>query len=362
VDNGRVNIKKIGIADNSGDIVTGGYIFSVDYYESTDSWMGSYPPIGYPNNDVYFVYNFPKPEEITLQQKTYIQRFVKDFEAVLYGSNFKDPATGYRAYINVNSFLDYFIVNEVSRNIDGYKKSCFFNKNRNSVNGLLNAGPVWDFDWAWKNISECYFGVTDGSGWAYKVLECNGWPTPAGWMPRLMEDPKFVDELKSRYSTLRKTTLSKAYLMHYIDSVNTIIADAQVRHYKKWPTLGLNVGTPESDYIPTTFAGETNKFKNWINTRLTWLDKQLLVPVTGLSDVAVPVCRLYPNPAHEILNVDADRPVESVKIYNYTGAMVLAVSDELKAPIDVSTLKPGMYIVKVKMNGGRSISGKLIIE
>lgn len=365
-DKGRVNIKKLGTTDNDGDAVTGGYIFSVDYHENSDSWMGSFPPPGYPEKDVYYVYKFPKPDEITLQQKAYIRNFVYDFESVLYGSDFKNPVSGYKAYINVASFIDYFIVSEVSRNVDGYKKSCFYNKNRNSVNGLLNAGPVWDFDWAWKNISECYFGVTDGSGWAYKVLECNVWPTPTGWIPRLMEDPLFVEQLKVRYSTLRKTTLSNEYLLHYIDSVNTIIADAQVRHFTKWAILGKNVGAPEVGIIPATFEGETTKFKNWITTRLSWLDKQLLVPLgTGPETPSAGlICELFPNPAHDILSIIVNLPVKSVRIYNYTGRLVQTVSDINPVPIriDVSSLKSGIYIVEVNFLVGRTISNKLIID
>lgn len=365
-DKGRVNIKKLGTNDNDGDAVTGGYIFSVDYYENSDSWMGSFSPPGYPDKDIYYVYNFPKPDEITLQQKAYIRNFVYDFESVLYGNDFKNPLTGYRAYINVPSFIDYFIISEVSRNVDGYKKSCFYNKNRNSVNGLLNAGPVWDFDWAWKNIPECYFGVTDGSGWAYKVLECNGWPTPTGWIPRLMEDPKFVEQLKVRYSTLRKTTLSNEYLMHYIDSVNIVVAEAQVRHFVKWPILGQNVGTPEVGNIPATFEGETTKFKNWITKRLSWLDSQLLVPLgTGPEKpTAGQISKLFPNPAHDILNIKVNLPVESVRIYNYTGKLIRIATDKVQGPLqlDISTLGTGIYIVEVKLLAGSTISNKLIIN
>jgi hypothetical protein len=365
-DKGRVNIQKLGTADNTGDIVTGGYIFSVDYYEYNNYWKGSFSPPDYPGKDVYFVYNFPKPDEITASQKSYLQNYVHDLESVLYGNNFKDPISGYRAYINVASFINYFIVNEVSRNVDGYKKSCFFNKDRNSVNGLLNAGPVWDFDWAWKNINECYFGVTNGSGWAYKVLECNVWPTPTGWMPRLMEDPAFVDELKIRYSALRKTTLSNSYLMHYIDSVNIQIADAHVRHFKKWPILGQNVGAPEVGYIPTTFAAETTKFKTWITTRLQWLDAQLLVPDSyGIDEnQAGLACRLFPNPAHDILAIETKVSIESLNVYSYTGGQIQS-TDGIHSnmiQVNVSNLKSGIYVVKMKLEGGSIISRKLIIE
>jgi len=367
IDKGRINIKKLDNTENTGDKVTGGYVFSVDYYENDyDSWLGGFSPIGYPGNEVYFVYNFPKPDEITVQQKAYIQNFVHNFEAVLYSNDFNNPAAGYRKYIDVASFIDYFIVSEVSRNVDGYKKSCFFNKDRDSEGGLLKAGPPWDFDWAWKNIGECYFGVTDGSGWAYKVLECGVWPTPTGWMPRLMEDPEFVAELKIRYSTLRKTTLSNTRLMQYIDSVNTLIAVAQNRHYQKWPILGQNVGAPEVDFIPATYAGETYKFKDWINTRLNWLDEQLLVPLPdGIDDIQTEsTCRLFPNPTHEILSLDTGMPFESVDIFSYTGKLVLSTTNNKtsSSQINVSDLTPGIYIVKIRMTQGNILSNKLVID
>ena len=181
-----------------------------------------------------------------------------------------------------------------------------------------------------------------------------------------MEDPQFVAELKVRYSTLRKTTLSNDYLMHYIDSVNTVISAAEVRHFRKWPILGQNVGAPESDYIPTTFEGETNKFKSWISTRLAWLDKQLLVPLTTGPEIpsAGQVCRIFPNPAHDILNIDSNMQVESLQIYSYTGMLVQADSKARPAPfqLNISGLIPGIYIMNLKLQDGRTISRKLIIN
>lgn len=364
-DKGRVNIKKLDNTDNSGDALTGGYIFSVDYYEYNNYWKGSYSPLDYPDKDVYFVYNFPKPDEITVQQAAYIQQYVRDIERVLYGSNFLDPVTGYRSLINTSSFINYFIVNEVARNVDGYKKSCFYNKDRNSVSGLLNAGPVWDFDWAWKNINECYFGVTNGAGWAYKVLECNVWPTPTGWIPRMMEDPQFVDELKIRYSALRKSTLSNAYLMHYVDSVNLLISDAQVRHFKKWPILGQNVGAPEVGFIPGTFSGETTKFKNWITTRMLWLDSQLLVPDSyGIDENPALACRIFPNPAKDVITIETSDPAELLRIYSYDGKQIksAALNNATLSKCDVNDLKTGIYVLRIDAADGKIITKKFIVE
>jgi len=69
--------------------------------------------------------------------------------------------------------------------------------------------------------------------------------------------------------------LSETYLYSYIDSVYTLVEDAQKRHYDKWRILGVNVGTPETDSQPTTYAGEITKFKEWIAIRLAWMDAHL---------------------------------------------------------------------------------------
>ena len=85
-------------------------------------------------------------ELITYEQKRYIQAYVDSFEEVLHGSGFKNPVTGYAAYIDINSFRDYFILSEVSRNVDAYKKSRFLFKDKESKGGKIHSGPPWDYD------------------------------------------------------------------------------------------------------------------------------------------------------------------------------------------------------------------------
>jgi len=368
VDKNRLNIDKLNVNQNEGDTLTGGYLFSIDYYEWNNSWAGSYSPPGYSGKVVYFVNNYPKPDEITSKQKSYIQNFVYTIEKNLYSTEYKDPVKGYSSYFDVQSFIDYFIVNEISRNVDGYKKSCFYNKSRDSKGGKIAAGPVWDFDWAWKNIWDCgIFQHTDGSGWAYKILECDPWPTPTGWIPRLMQDPPFVSELKSRYTSLRNNILSNSSIMNYIDSVNNLISNAQVRHYQKWPILGENVGAPELDNIPSTFEGETNKFKNWITTRLNWLDQQMLIT----SDPIVPglnndesFLAIYPNPTSEMLTIDANKSISSISVFSFTGREVLSKTDlnSSKIQISLKSFPPGLYVAKINLKGGLIRINNFVIE
>jgi hypothetical protein len=277
-DKDRVDISKLTSADTSGNALTGGYIIKIDYEDGTgkDGWRGNYPAIGRTSSRPYYIYSYPKPSEIVDKQKFYIQSFINKIDSILRSPVWKDPVEGYLKYLNIQAFIDYFIVGEVSRNVDAYKKSAFFYKDRDDKDGRLQPGPVWDFDWAWKNMSECMSDGIDGSGWTYLISSvCRTWPVPPGWAEKLLEDEIFANELHSRYTQLRKTILSGEYFNHYIDSISTLVSEAQVRHYQKWPILGINVGSPEIDEQPKTFEGEITKFKNWISTRMNWLDANM---------------------------------------------------------------------------------------
>ncbi len=369
-DDHRVDIAKLDEDDNAGDSLTGGYIFKTDYYDETNSWLSQYSPMDRPDGLVYFVYEYPDPGILTTDQKNYLKDFVNSFETVLYGAAFDDPQQGYRSFINVNSFIDYFIIGELSRNVDAYKKSAFFFKEKENKGGLISRGPVWDFDWAWKNMNDnCdIFAAMDGSGWAYKVNECKDWPVAPGWMVRLLDDKSFQDELFTRYTTLRKTFLSEESLNQYVDSVALLVDDAQARHYERWPILGINVGTPEVDYQPDTYAGEIAKFKDWIQKRLTWLDAnmpgELIVSSRDARTDNLTVLRLFPNPASGLLFIESDQAIQKIEIYNAAGAPVIVnlTGGIYSSAIDVSRLAPGLYIAKITFDKNAMVTRRFVVK
>ncbi|PHN08144.1 CotH kinase family protein [Flavilitoribacter nigricans] len=356
-DKNRIPVAKLDADDISGDKLTGGYIFKIDYYNAEDSWQGNYHPVDNPWADVHFVYHDPKPEELQPEQKQYIQSYINTFESVLYGDDFADPTTGYANYLDVGSFIDYFIVSEISRNVDAYKKSRFFFKHRNRDGGLIHSGPVWDFDWSFKNLADCsIFRATDGSGWAYQVNgACSVSPSPAGWMVRLMQDERFQEQLGNRYRQLRESYLSDAYLHHFIDSIALLVDTAQQRHYYTYPTLGKNTGAPEVDAIPNTFPGEVTKLKDWLNLRLAWLDANM--PDITTTDVSTPSTtaqvRIFPNPTRDLLYVESGRIIQRIELYSPSGEKIrdLPVSAYEKT-VPLQTLPAGMYVIKVYLQEG----------
>lgn len=365
-DNNRVNITKLQPDNDTGDNLTGGYIIKNDYMgDNEEGWLSNYSVKGIAGErQVNFIYNQPQADEITLSQKAYIRDFIRSFEEALYGSNFKDPSDGYRKYIDVRSFIDYFILSELSRNVDSYKKSKFFFKDPDSRGGLLQSGPPWDFDWAYKNIPECQFGVTDGSGWAYRAIDCSHWPPYTGWVPRLMQDPKFVNHLKTRYTGLRKTILSNENIFHFIDSVSSLLGEAQERHYTTWDILGkVSDGAPEVDPQPATFEEAVTQFKNWITTRLIWLDNFMPGVIIDKNSTAEYVnIRLYPDPAFGNVVIESDSIISKIEFYSVTGIKLKVVNFEgLSVNINLDGMRTGFYIVRITLKNSAVITRKLII-
>jgi hypothetical protein len=78
------------------------------------------------------------------EQRDYIQGFMNDFEDALYSDDFADEHLGYKRYIDLPSLVDYFIVNELGHNVDGYRLSTYMYKDRDSIDSLLHFGPLWD--------------------------------------------------------------------------------------------------------------------------------------------------------------------------------------------------------------------------
>ncbi len=370
-DNNRVNIAKLTATENAGDSLTGGYILQQNYWDGNNSFESNYSPIDHPDFDVHFVYEYPKPDVITPQQKTYIASYVDTLETALYSNAFMDSASGYRNYMSVPSFIDYFIVNEFARSNDGFKKSVFFHKDKNSNGGKLKAGPVWDFDWAYKNLATCdIFDNTDGSGWAHLINDCFTDNYSTGWYVRLLQDSTFANQLRCTYEEYRTTILDTVSLFAYIDSVHDLVQNAQARHFQRWPILGTNVASPELEPIATTYSAEIEKLKQWIALRLTWLDE-------NISGLCVPVVdgveqnrenqsiAYYPNPSNGHFRFEGSLPSSSpmqMMVYDVTGKLIDSKSlNAGRQQFDYEIHKAGVYYFTIHNAHAYLQQGKLVV-
>lgn len=271
----RVAIAKLNPEDTIGLELTGGYIMKIDK-NSNGADLGFVSKVKSTTNlDINWLHHYPDSNDIKPKQRKYIQNFIDTVELLIASPGFSDPVKGYKKYISVNSFIDYFLITEFSRNIDAYKASSFFYKEKleaDGSKGMLKAGPVWDYNFAFGNASFCSGAQT--TGWMYDGCVPATIPTPILWR-RLLGDTNYANAVKCRYLELRKTLLDTGNLFQYLNryAFDTLDA-AQKRHFTKWKILGTNPGGFNA-YIASSYLDEMNRLKNWIRNRLNWMDANL---------------------------------------------------------------------------------------
>ena len=212
VDKNRVAITEMTDKDNTGDAVTGGYLLELDFHYDNDfQWK---------DHNIPFAVKYPEPEHLTSQQKTYITNYIAEVSNVIYGSNFKDPVNGYAKYLDVDSFVDYWLVYEIMCNHElGNPGSVYFHKDRG---GKLVAGPCWDFDWG---VLSFYT-----SGGDTRLVN-----RYAIWYSRLFEDPAFKSKVKARFNELLSQLET---IPSWMDQYRDMLTESAELNFQMWDPAG----------------------------------------------------------------------------------------------------------------------------
>lgn len=378
IDKGRLNLANVLPRDTVGDELTGGYILKIDRPESTDVdgvnyWISPYRAPTRLQQRVFFIHQDPKGRNLLPVQHAYIRDHITRFEDVMYSENYKDRETGYRAYVDFVSFVDYYIINELSRNLDGYRISTFLHKDKDSKGGKITMGPYWDYNICFGNAN--FFAAGQTAGWIVDGMgDADGYAMPF-WWGKLRLDPFFNSVLKRRWNEWKETYINTNYLNQFIDSCAASLGDAQKRNFRVWDVLGVHVWP--NNYVGGTYTNELNYLKNWLRDRITWMDSQIqpIVDVTvGVEDAPALVFDLVttPNPFPDGLLFKFFLPRESqfdLSIRDITGREVYRYSGRLQeglhdVPVELSVARypARMFIYQVQIDGLLRKSGKIIRE
>lgn len=362
-DDDRINISKVTTTDNFYPELTGGYIFKIDRRDE-DGWSSLLGGNSPSNSHFYYQYVYPQDTAITPTQKTYIKDFMDSMETTMNSSYFASTTNGYSKYIKTSSFIDYFIISELSKSIDGYRLSTYLYKENISQGGKLNIGPVWDYDLAWHNCN--YGNAFDPAGWEYQLPD-TAYPSPT-WWSRFMEDQNFKNMLSCRWNELRETLITTNYLNSYIDGAAAVLNEAQQRNFKQWPIMGSYIAPNPQPQASASYLGEIADLKNWIASRIPWLDANIYgtCPSVGIEELAFePDMSGSPNPFTDNLRVSYKVPAGmiqgsdaqvKVELLNVLGEPVQTLYSGGKQPgsyeeyINTQQLAAGIYIVKLSVN------------
>jgi len=244
--------------DASGDL-SGAYLFKYEGGAGTGAGWRSARGVRYDFQD-------PSGDVITEAQVAWLSRWMDDFEAGILRGDAPEK------WIDVRSFTDAVIVNELSRNIDAYRRSTFFTKVPDADGGLLHAGPAWDYNLAWGNADFCAGDRVEGLVWEEDELCPDAHQIPA-WYLKLLRDPRFTAPLRCRWEDLRGGVLADGAIGATIDTLATPLAAAEARDQAIWRTLGVDIWP--NAYVGATWADELD-YLGWFATqRAAWLDANL---------------------------------------------------------------------------------------
>ncbi len=356
-DKNRVDMAKLLPEDVTGNELSGGYLLRIDKLSdmpSTDYWVSPViPPLaGY--RQVTYQYFDPKYTELNEPQRNYIRDHMLEFESALIFGNYKDPEKGYRAYLDIPSFVDMMILNEFTKDVDGFRLSHYFYKQKDSNGGKLVTGPPWDYNLTFGN-SDFTEDIHQTYNWVHTLS------MTIYWWARVMEDSWFRNQLRCRWDELFETVLSSEHLHGIIDSTIQVMGESVPRNFRRWPVLGVYIW-PNS-YVGQNYSDEEWYLRNWIDDRLEWMDGKWggqCWPLSSDSDQVIPLPeqkRIYPNPSnlsHTFVDLNGFVEAEvSFRLFDMSGRVVhqgvahYSGSEFAYALPDLSFLPNGVYTLEI---------------
>jgi len=246
--------QKVEVKSNRLNLPDNGYLVEIDQDYRLDADDVFFKPTIFTQKHNENVFNIKEPSvDYNTAEFNLIKDYINNFEAALFGANFKDAQIGYQAYIDLPSFIDWYLVQEIAKSVDAkYYSSIYFNY---IPGNKIKMGPLWDFDLSYGNVDYANSQYTNGF-----------WIKENPWYKRLFEDPAFESEVKERFMYFYNNT---NVILDKIDEYAKQLERAQGKNYEKWPTLGTYVW-PNPVYFDT-HAEEVSHLKDWVTKRMEWL-------------------------------------------------------------------------------------------
>ena len=356
-DGNRVDISKLNPGEITGDDVTGGYILKFDWFYTGDNIGGFESEY----DNMIYNYHYPKPSDIVPEQEAYIEEYINEFETIMMGTDYTNDSTGYPSMMNVESFVDFILLQELAKNVDAYRLSTYIYKDKESIDNRLTAGPVWDFNHGFGN---CDYGETwEVDNW---LLEYNpeGGDQVAFWWEFLWEDLAFQHKAAVRYTELRQTIFSEEHIYSIIDSIADYLGPAVDRNFARWPLLGNYIWP--NYYVFDTYEEEIDYLKSWTAQRLAWMDSDILLSLDP-SPIAAGF-RLngpFPNPFNPSTVISYELPYDlniEINIFNVLGRKVRSLLNEIRPAGKGATIwdgktesghlaSGGVYFISIQVRG-----------
>lgn len=275
---GRVQVDELknnlGGVNDQAPQVTGGYLLEWDFRAGGDHNV----TVG---DSGTVAINEPEDETdgsgITQAQINYVSTYLNSADVAVFANNFADPTNGWRKYIDENSLIDWYLIQELTKNLDAnLYTSCFMYKTRDSVvNGVtvpgkLYFGPIWDFD---TSMGDANYPGNQGttSGWYLRNENSaiGAKMTSETWINRLFADPTFAAKVKARWQQVSPTLAASD---SFIAAQSSIIAGSADANFRKW---NINERLETEQVIKGSWPAEVSYLRSWLSARIAWMNANI---------------------------------------------------------------------------------------
>lgn len=241
------------IGENRVNVGDGGFLLEIDSKAASDEITFKVPHIGQPINI--------KDPDVVIGDDNYIyvSEYLNKVDAVLFSDNWLDENTGYKTLVDMQSFVEWYLMMEITKNNDAaFFTSCYMHLSRD---GKLKMGPIWDFDASlggyWPGLGRDF--INDPEDFYIKTES-------GAWIARLFEDPAFVKAVKDSFASYYNNQLS---INAHIDSVAQANLLSVIANNKLWGTLCSRKSHDEE--VEKAYFEQIDYLKNWLSSRLEWL-------------------------------------------------------------------------------------------
>ncbi len=266
------------------DDITGGYLIE---YESIRDRYDAEPSGFITKHEIGIV--IKSPEYVSVSQASYIASIMQGFENAVFSENGVDPESGkrYDEFIDKNSLVRKYLLNEFIKNYDGNSSSEFFFKPEDRISELVYAGPVWDLDNSYADYAREYNAkyLSTPEGFYISNASAN-----TNWWPNLCAIQDFHDSVVQYFNGNFRTAIeiilgrlpSVSGKLKSLNDYQKAIEESAEMNYVLYPYMKAERGVIQTG---DTFQENMDYLRLYITERMDFLDREWIENDDRLKDL-----------------------------------------------------------------------------
>lgn len=233
--------------------ISGGYLLEIDGFADSEPCKFT------TSRRVKITVKSPDDEIIDPRQVNYIKSYIQDFENALFSSDFTNPDTGYRKYVDENTLISWYVVSELTANPDAFWSTYIY---KNQDDPKIYWGPLWDYDIAFNNCRR------KGDLTRRMILKDGyGEDLTGVWIRRMWEDPWFVNAVNEKWKSMVENGIEE-YMLNFIDEKERELSASQVLNSKLWP---INSRVYDEYMLFSTYPATVDYLRKFARERVKYL-------------------------------------------------------------------------------------------